>query len=205
MVDLAPACAVLTSWDGRARTSSVGAVVFREFWRKAQSISGLFGTPFNAAAPVTTPRDPAVGNPTVAAALLKALADGVVALNAAGVPVNAKLGDAQYVTRDGVKLPIGGGDEFEGIFNKITPPGLTAGGYTSIVSGSSYIQIVSFQPDGVNARGLLTYSQSTNPASPYFADQTKVLSTEKFVEFPFTDAEIAADPKVTPVLTLTVQ
>ena len=205
VVDLAPACAVLTTWDGRARTSSVGGVVFREFWRKAQSISGLFGTPFNATAPVTTPRDPAIGNPTVAAAMLKALADGVVALNAAGVPVSAKLGDAQYVTRDGVKLPIGGGDEFEGIFNKITSPGLTAGGYTSIVSGSSYIQIVAFQPEGVNARGLLTYSQSTNPASPYFADQTKLLSTEKFVKFPFTDAEIAADPKVTPVLTLTVQ
>jgi acyl-homoserine-lactone acylase len=82
---------------------------------------------------------------------------------------------------------------------------LTAGGYTSVVSGSSYIQIVSFQPVGVNARGVLTYSQSTNPASPYFADQTKVLSTERFVKFPFTDAEISADPKVTPVMTLTVQ
>ena len=205
VVDLAPACGVLTSWDGRAKISSVGAVVFREFWRKAQSIAGLYGTPFNAATPVTTPRDPAVSNPTVAAAMLRALADGVVALNAAGVPVNTKLGDAQYVTRDGVKLPIGGGDEFEGIFNKITPPGLTAGGYTSITTGSSYIQIVSFQPEGVNARGLLTYSQSTNPASPYFADQTKVLSTEKFVKFPYTDAEIAADPKLTPVLTLTVK
>lgn len=205
VVDLASACAALAAWDGRARTSSVGAVVFREFWRRAQSTAGLYGTPFNGATPVTTPRDPAVANATVAAALLKALADGVLALNVAGVPLNAKLGDAQYVTRDGVKLPIGGGDEFEGIFNKITPPGLSAGGYTSIVSGSSYIQIVSFQPEGVNARGLLTYSQSTNPASPYFADQTKVLSSDKFVRFPFTEAEIAADPKVTPVLTLTVQ
>ena len=205
VVDLAPACAVLSTWDSQAKINSVGAVVFREFWRKAQGIAGLFGTPFDAKAPVTTPRDPAVGNPKVAAAMLTALADGVVALNAAGVPVNTKLGDAQYVTRDGVKLPLGGGDEFEGVFNKITPPGLTAGGYTSVVSGSSYIQIVSFQPEGVNARGLLTYSQSTNPASPYFADQTKVLSSEKFVKFPFTDTEIAADPKVTPVLTLTVQ
>ncbi len=205
VVDLSLACSVLTTWDGRAKTSSVGAVVFREFWRKAQTISGLFGTPFNAAMPVSTPRDPAVGNPTVAAAMLRSLADGVLALNAAGVPLNAKLGDAQYVTRDGVKLPISGGDEFEGIFNKITPPGLTAGGYTSVNSGSSYIQIVSFPPEGVNARGLLTYSQSTNPASPYFADQTKVLSTEKFVKFPYTEAEIAADPKVTSVLTLTMK
>jgi acyl-homoserine-lactone acylase len=86
----------------------------------------------------------------------------VQALNAAGVPLTATLGAVQYVTRGGVKLPLDGGDEFEGVFNKITPPGLTAGGYTSVVSGSSYIQIVSFEASGANARGILpTASQPT--------------------------------------------
>ncbi len=203
VVNLAEACGVLASWDRRAKVSSVGTPVFREFWRQAQAIPGLFGTPFSATAPVTTPRDPAVATPAVATAMLKALADAVVALRTAGVPLNATLGSVQYVTRNGVRLPMDGGDEFEGIYNKMTPPGLSAGGYTSIVSGSSYIQIVSFEPTGVNARGLLTYSQSTNSASPYFADQTVQLSTGKFVKLPFTDAEIAADPKRGATLVLT--
>ncbi len=203
VVDLTQACSVLNGWDRRAKISSVGTPLFREFWRRAQSITGLYATPFNASSPITTPRDPAVTTPAVAAAMLKALADSVVVLNTAGVSLTANLGSVQYVTRNGVKIPFDGGDEFEGIFNRMTPPGLTAGGYTSLVSGSSYIQIVSFEPNGANARGILTYSQSTNSASPYFADQTQQLSTGKFVKLPYSDAEIAADPKLGTTLVLT--
>ncbi len=202
VVNLTQACSVLAAWDRSAKISSVGAPIFREFWRRAQAIPGLYATPFSATAPVTTPRDPAVATPAVAAAMLKALADGVVALNTAGVPLNATLGSVQYVTRNGVKLPFDGGDEFEGIYNKMTPPGLTAGGYTSMVSGSSYIQIVSFEPSGAAARGLLTYSQSTNSASPYFADQTQQLSKSKFVKLPYSEADIKADPNLSATLML---
>jgi acyl-homoserine-lactone acylase len=205
VVNLAPACAVLAGWNGRATIASTGTHVFREFWRRAQNTPGLFATPFSATSPITTPRDPAVGNPTVAAALLRALADGVLALNTAGVSLTSRLGDVQFVTRSGTNLPLDGGDEFEGVYNKITPPGLVSGGYTSVISGSSYIQLVAFEANGVNARGLLTYSQSANGASPYFADQTRVLSTSRFVKLPFTEAEIAADPGVTAKLVLVVK
>jgi acyl-homoserine-lactone acylase len=205
VVDLKQACSVLAGWDRKAKINSVGTPVFREFWRRAQSIVGLYGTPFNPAQPLTTPRDPAVGTPAVATALLKALADGVLALNAANVPLTATLGSVQYVTRNGANVPLDGGDEFEGIYNKMTPPGLVPGGYNNIVSGSSYIQIVSFDATGVSARGILTYGQSSNPASPYYADQTLQLSSGKFVKLPFTDAEIAADPKLGATLTLTAK
>lgn len=205
MVDLTQACSILSSWDRRAKISSVGTPIFREFWRKAQSIPGLFATPFSATAAITTPRDPAISTPAVANAMMTALADSVLALNNAGVPLNAALGSVQYVTRNGVKLPFDGGDEFEGVYNKMTPPGLTAGGYTSVVSGSSYIQIVSFESSGVLARGLLTYSQSSNSGSPYFSDQTQQLSTGKFVKLPYTEAEIKADSKLSASLILTVK
>jgi acyl-homoserine-lactone acylase len=202
VVNLAAACGVLANWDKRARLASVGTPVFREFWRRAQAIPGLYATPFSATNPVGTPRDPAVTNPTVAAALLKALADGVVALNTAGVSLTAELGSVQGVTRAGVRIPMHGGDEFEGIYNKMTPPGLAPGGYTDIVSGGSYIQIVTFDDTGPVAKGILAYSQSTNAASPYFADQTAVLGGGKFVKLPFRESEIAADPKLSATLVL---
>ena len=74
-----------------------------------------------------------------------------------------------------------------------------------MVSGSRYIQVVTWDDAGPVARGLLTYSQSTNPASPYFADQTQQFGKGSFVKLPFSQAEIAADPKVTAPLVLRVE
>ena len=42
--------------------------------------------------------------------------------------------------------------------------------------GSSYIQVVSFDDKGPVADAVLSYSQSADPASPHFADQTWLYS-----------------------------
>ncbi len=42
----------------------------------------------------------------------------------------------------------------------------------------------------VNARTILTYSQSTDPTSPFSADQTKLFSRERWVHFAFTPAQV---------------
>ena len=65
------------------------------------------------------------------------------------------------------------------------------GGITP-VHGSSYIQIVSFDEAGPVADAILSYSQSTNPASPHYADQTRNYAAKAWYRLPFTDAEIAA-------------
>jgi acyl-homoserine-lactone acylase len=41
---------------------------------------------------------------------------------------------------------------------------------------------------------ILTYSESSNPASPHFADQTKLFSRKQFVPDEFCEQQIAADP-----------
>ena len=46
--------------------------------------------------------------------------------------------------------------------------------------------------DGPVSRGILTYSLSTNPASPRFADQTKLYSQKQWVELPFSDEDVEA-------------
>ena len=42
-------------------------------------------------------------------------------------------------------------------------------------------------------RTILTYSQSTNPSSPYFADQTRLFSRKAWVDPHFCEREILAD------------
>jgi acyl-homoserine-lactone acylase len=48
----------------------------------------------------------------------------------------------------------------------------------------------------VDARTILTYSQSTNPNSPYYADQTRLYSGKGWDTIKYTDAQLAADPNL---------
>ena len=191
-VDLAPACAALAAWDRRSDLESVGAHFWREFWRRARAIPDVYAVPFDPADPVNTPRGLKTTEPAVRTALLGAMAEAVTALQAAGVAPGAALGTVQGVERGGTFLPLPGGSEFEGVLNKLEFA-LEPGGYRNVVgTSSSYIQAVTFGDSGPQAQAILTYSQSTDPASPHFADQTRLFSRGEWVRLPFTPAEVAA-------------
>jgi acyl-homoserine-lactone acylase len=201
-VDIAPACALLASWDGRANPESRGAVLFREFWRRLRMPAGtpLWTTPFDPADAVHTPRDLNVQNGPPRDTLRATLADTVADLGAKGLDFTRPLGELQGVTRAQQRIALHGGDEFEGPFNKLTmrenntTVPLTAAGYTDVFAGSSYIQAVTWVDGVVRAQGVLAYSQASDPASPHFADQTRELfATRSFTRLPFSATEIAAD------------
>lgn len=194
-VDITEACGVLASWDRTMNSDSRGALLFERFWRKllaAVPSAQRWKVPFSAADPVGTPNT----LNTDAPGFTKALADAVTELRAAGIPLNARLGDHQYVVRKGQRLPVGGGTESLGVWNKIEPVWDTAdGGYRDTSFGSSHIQAVGW--DGSRcpvARTLLTYSQSSNANSPHFADQTRLFSAEKWVGARFCEKDILSSP-----------
>lgn len=125
-----------------------------------------------------------------------ALADAVAELRGAGIALDAPLGEHQSVLRGEGRIPIGGGTEALGIWNKTEGVwDAAAGGYTDISTGSSYIQAVGWDggPCPV-ARTLLTYSQSSNPASPHYSDQTELYSGERWVTSRFCEKDIARSP-----------
>ena len=47
-----------------------------------------------------------------------------------------------------------------------------------------------------DTRTILTYSQSTDPASPWFKDQTEMFSNKQWVDEAFCESEILADPNL---------
>ena len=59
--------------------------------------------------------------------------------------------------------------------------------------GSSYIQVVTFDAKGPVADAVLSYSQSTDPASPHYADQTWLYSKKGWHRLPFHPADIAKE------------
>ncbi|WP_137938627.1 acylase [Chitinivorax sp. B] len=195
VVDLSAACGVLSRWDRKVNLDSVGVVVFREFWRDARKLKNIWAVPFNPNDPVHTPNTLNTADPVTRLAILQHLGLTVKKLTALGINLSVPLQQLQFVRRNGVTIGLHGGDDFEGAFNKITMTPLTTAGYTEAVSGSSYIQTVSWDRQGPIAEAMLTYSQSTDPDSSHFMDQAMPLYQKKvFAKLPFSDAEIQADP-----------
>jgi acyl-homoserine-lactone acylase len=191
-VDVSAACDVLASWDVRDDLASRGAILFRRFWERAKGASpSPWKVPFDVQDPVNTPRGLDTSNPQVRLAL----GDAVNDLRSAGIPLDAPLGDWQYATRLGVRIPIHGGPGTDGVFNAINVAWDASKGYVEPPHGSSFVQVVSF--DGTacpDAATILTYSQSTDPTSPYYADQTRMYSQRQWVPDRFCASAIAASP-----------
>ena len=150
--------------------------------------------PFDKADPVHTPRGLTINDAATREAILAALHVAVDRITGAGIALDARWGDVQFEIRNGEKIGIPGGDGRAGMFSVISARFDGGnGGYTPIVTGNSYIQSVTWNEDGSpNARAILTYSQSPEPDSPFYADQTKIYSQSEWIDMPFTDEQIAA-------------
>ena len=192
---LAAACAALEGWDLHVNLDSKGAHLFHLF---AENGGLVFKVPFDPANPVTTPNTLDASSPKVLEALQKAT-DTLTELK---IPLDAKLGDVQRETRGETRIPIHGGAGQEGVFNVITVDSLEPElGWTSIRHGSSWIMTVEFGPNGPKSQGILTYSQSTNPASPFHSDQTRVYSDKKWDDLLFTEEAVKAATVSTKTIT----
>jgi acyl-homoserine-lactone acylase len=195
-VDVSAACPVLERWGRTDTLDDPGAVLFRRWATRAlASVGGVianptvFSVPFDPADPVNTPRGLNTGNPQVG----QALADAVKDLRDAGIPLDSKLREYQFEARGGEKIPIHGGPGTLGVFNAIANS-WNGKGFPDVNHGSSYVQAVQLTGGCPNARTILTYSQSVNPRSPYFADQTRMYSRREWNPMRFCAKEILTDP-----------
>jgi acyl-homoserine-lactone acylase len=183
---LAPACDALAGWDLRVDLDSRGAHLFHLF---AEAGGIKFPTPFDPADPVNTPHTLDVADPAV----LEALRAAAKQLTELEIPLDARLGDVQRETRGEERIPIHGGAGPEGVFNVISVEDLEPKlGWTSIRHGSSWVMAVEFTEAGPVSRGVLTYSQSTNPASPHHSDQTRLYSNKGWDDLLFSDEAVEA-------------
>jgi acyl-homoserine-lactone acylase len=200
-VDLSKACIVLERWDRRFDLESRGAVLFREWLGHYDNGGRLFAVAFDSADPIGTPRGLAPG-----ALALENLAKTIRLLDNRRISLDAPLADLQYVPS---KLPrriaIHGGTEPEAVLNQARPRDaggppiegsrrLTEAGYP-VAGGSSFMMALEYTNDGPRAMAILTYSQSDNPGSEHFADQTELFSKKQWRPILFTAKAIAADTK----------
>jgi acyl-homoserine-lactone acylase len=213
-VDLTRGCAVLADWDHLFNLDSRGAVLFREWLghynnQDLEDRGRLFAVAFDPSDPVRTPR----GLSTSGLAL-ENLGRAVRILDSRNIPLDAPLGELQYAATKAAmrRIRIHGGTQQEGVLNRsmrgevdtvqplsIAPPiagsrSLTETGYP-VTNGSTFIMALEYTNDGPRAMAILSYSQSENPDSPHFADQTELFSQKQWRPIRFTRAAIAADTK----------
>lgn len=196
LVNVSEACPILAAWKDHDFTAdSRGSSLFATYWSlllNGQGIEKLpWRVPFDPKDPVHTPNSLDSGSSAVRDAFGRA----VLALRKAGIPLNAPLSDVQKVTRGGEQIPIHGSISQLGVLNVITPGQVD--GQPDIVFGSSFIQQVRFTADGPpQAFSVMAYSQSADPSSPHYADQTKLFSAGQWVTERFTEDQIAASPEL---------
>jgi len=221
-VDLRVAADVLAAWDRRVELASVGAALWREIIGGVAAgdlvdAGGLYAVPFDPDDPLATPRGlaeaPADGPDPVVALV----ATAVLALETAGVALDAPLGEVQWAPRGAERIPVHGGSDREGVLNMLGPvvvmadtgteprapvppsvpgrattSGLAEGGYPCRY-GASFLFSVEMRPDGPVGIGLLAYGQSGDPRSPHHVDGTHAFASKALRPLLFDDAAIDAD------------
>jgi acyl-homoserine-lactone acylase len=202
-VEVGDACDVLAEWDLRENLDSRGAVLFRKFWDHLTGgpqgtaytyshVAPYWKTPFDPDNAVRTPAGLNTADPEVTLALGDAIAD----MRDADIPLNVALGKEQFIVKNGVRYPIHGGPgDPHGDFNAIWAGWDSEKGVTTPDGGSSFIQVVTWGDSPCpNARTILTYSLSTDPTNPHYADQTALFSKKRWVVDRFCRSAIAASP-----------
>lgn len=186
-------CAALAGWSRTNTPDARGAHVFREFWRTASAIPNVHRVAADPARPVETPSGLRLDDPAVGPKVWDALAQAVGKVRAAGFALDAPLAQVQRAVTSAEPIGVPGGDEIEGVLNNVgdrRAPGITARGL-QIDYGTSWLQAVTFDDRGPVARGLLTFGQSTDPASPHATDQTRLFARQAVPRLPFHPDEVA--------------
>lgn len=194
--DARRSCDAMSAWGRTANLDAgPGYLYFEAFAKEFLSRGDAWRIPFDAADPLHTPRGLAWKNPASAERLTAMLDASTKRVNLSKESSRLEWGQLQGATRGASFIPIPGGDGALGIYNAIqsTP---TGDGRREVVAGSSYIQLVSFDEQGPVAKGVLTFSQASEPSSPHARDQTELFSQQQWRLLPFTAEQLHTDPPV---------
>lgn len=165
------AASVLERWDRKTNPDSRGAVLFAA-WAQAVDSTQIFATPWNPAAPLTTPDG--IADPAKATAALEAAATKVEAAYGA---LDVPWGKVFRIQYGDVDLPANGAEDPLGVFRSLWFAPAKEGRFQTI-GGDSFVAVVEFS-NPVKAKVLTSYGNSTQPSSPHQTDQLELFARQE--------------------------
>jgi acyl-homoserine-lactone acylase len=190
-VDVSEACPVLEDYGATATLEDKGGWLFQEWFEHAPNGQADFWVhPWTATEPVYTPNT----LNTSLQASKEALATAVSSMQARGIPLDASIGEVQRAPQTGA-APLPGCLEGDGCYAAIGSSFPTPTSRQAEVTGGTSIVMFTELHAGHEpvAKALLAYSQSEDPTSPYYEDQTQRFSKNEWITLPWTPASVAED------------
>lgn len=192
--EAAQGCTILQNWDGFFNTESVGPALWHNVWTRMDDMENLWAVPFDPDDPVGTPNTLNSGDPAVLEAVRCAFGGGVDFLVDNAIPLDRPWGEVQFRWNGDrtQQIPVHGGSGGS-MWSVISSSFVEGEGYSNIPAGNSYIQTVTWdESECPVASAVLTYSQSSDPASPHYSDWTELFSGKGWNDMPYCAADIEA-------------
>ncbi len=190
-VDVSEACPVLNDYGASATLEDKGGWLFQEWFEHAPNSQADFWIhPWTVTEPVYTPNT----LNTSLQASKEALATAVSSMKTRGIPLDASIGEVQRAPQAGA-APIPGCLEGDGCYAAIGSSFPTPTSKQAEVTGGTSIVMFTELLAGHEplSKALLAYSQSEDPTSPYYEDQTQRFSKNEWITLPWTPASVAED------------
>jgi acyl-homoserine-lactone acylase len=153
-VDVSKACGILKKWPNTGNASDRGALIWDAFWTRIAQIpeNELYRIPFSADSPIETPNALKVDDPRVE----QAFSAAIMAISTSGRALNTPRGRYLYARSGARRIPLYGGCGDIGYFTIACDDD---NGYQmgSNSVGNSYVQIIHFGREGVEAYTLLAH------------------------------------------------
>jgi acyl-homoserine-lactone acylase len=188
-VNVSGACPVLNAYGASATLEDKGGWLFQEWFEHAPNgQAGFWVHPWTASEPVYTPNT----LNTSLQASKEALATAVSSMEARGIPLDASMGEVQHAPQAGA-APLPGcsdsGNCFAAIGGSFPTP---TSNQTQVTGGTSIVMFTELLAGhDPLTKALLAYSQSEDPTSPYYEDQTQRFSKNEWITLPWTPASVA--------------
>jgi acyl-homoserine-lactone acylase len=195
VVPITEACRLLRQWDNTGDASDRGAVLWDAVWARLEPLpaASRYRVPFSSDRPLDSLRTASLSADDAA----RALAGAVAWVSDQGWRLDEPLGVRRFARSGGRRVPWYGGCHGAGYF---TVACNHDGGYAMgpDSAANSYLQVVTFGPQGPQAHTMLAHG--LRPSAVEGGEGGAAVSRyarKAWLRFPFTDAEIARDPRLT--------